>query len=314
VLAGCAAAPPAATADRATPSAAPSPTDGRTAPSPDDGQVVVALDDFAALGALSVGVTPDLVLEAFDYATTSAIFDDLGLATEPYGAEPGLERVAAARPDVILGVSLPTTSAAREQLDAIAPTTVVDYTAGWREQLDQIAGALGREDAAAALAGRVDDAAAALAEDLAAAGRDGTVVSVVGDNGGLFSVPEGSSVGSVLARAGLARPPAQTAATDPTSPFVTFSAETLADHDGDVVYLLSGGPYATEGLTSSPLWPGLGAVASGAVHEVSGELWLATSPFAVDWVLRNLRATLLDGDPPADPSDAPARFAAFAAP
>jgi len=40
----------------------------------------------------------------------------------------------------------------------------------------------------------------------------------------------------------------------------------------------------------------------------------ATSPLAVDGVLRDLRATLLDGDPPADPSDAPARFVAFTAP
>ena len=117
-------------------------TGGSAAP-PDD-QVVVALDDFAAMHALTLGVEPDLVLEVFEYESTSAVFDDLGLQTRPYGAELDLETVAGAAPDLILGVSIPTTASAQSQLDAIAPTTVVDYTAGWDEQLASVAEALGR--------------------------------------------------------------------------------------------------------------------------------------------------------------------------
>ncbi len=289
-----------------TPAASPAPGGSAT-----DDQVVLALDDFAAVHALTLGVEPDLVLEVFEYESTSAVFDDLGLTTRPYGAELDLEAVAAARPDVIIGVSIPTTAAAEDQLDAIAPTTVVDYTAGWDEQLSTVAGVLGREDRAQELQGRLEEATTDLAADLEDAGLAGSVTSVVADNGGFFSPPAATAVGSVLAAAGLARPAAQEQAGDPASPFVTFTAETLTDHDGDALFLLSGGPYLTEGLTASPLWAGLRAVQEGAVHEVSGEVWLSASAFSVDWVLADLRAALLGEGEPATTEQAPERFAQF---
>ena len=278
---------------------------------PADDRVVVALDDFAALHALTLGVEPDLVLEVFEYESTSAVFDDLGLQTRPYGSELDLETVAGAAPDLVVGVSIPTTASAEAQLDAIAPTTVVDYTAGWDEQLASVAEALGAEDRAAEIRQRLEDATADLAADVGAAGLTGSVTSVVGDNGGFFSPPAATAVGSVLADVGLARPAVQEAAGDPASPFVTFSAETLPDQDGDTLFLLSGGPYGTEALTGSPLWAGLRAVQAGAVHEVSGEVWLSASAFSVDWVLDDLRAVLLDGAEPAAPAGAAARFAEF---
>ncbi len=278
---------------------------------PADDRVVVALDDFAALHALTLGVEPDLVLEVFEYESTSAVFDDLGLQTRPYGSELDLETVAGAAPDLVVGVSIPTTVSAEAQLDAIAPTTVVDYTAGWDEQLASVAEALGAEDRAAEIRQRLEDATADLAADVGAAGLTGSVTSVVGDNGGFFSPPAATAVGSVLADVGLARPAVQEAAGDPASPFVTFSAETLPDQDGDTLFLLSGGPYGTAALTGSPLWAGLRAVQAGAVHEVSGEVWLSASAFSVDWVLDDVRAALLGEGEPAATAEAPARFAEF---
>ena len=299
VLAGCG-----ADDEPAAPSAA---ADGSAA----DDQVVLALDDFAAMHALTLGVQPDLVLKVFEYESTSAVFDDLGLDTRPYGAELDLEAVAAAQPDVVVGVSIPTTAAVEAQLGEIAPTTVVDYSAGWDAQLGSVAAALGREDEAAALRGRLEEETATLATDLAEAGRAGTVTSVVADNGGFFSPPAETAVGSVLSAVGLARPPAQEEAGDPASPFALFTAETLGEHDGDELFLLSGGPYATDGLTASPLWAGLRAVQGGAVHEVSGEVWLSASAFSVDWVLDDVRAALLGEGEPATTAEAPARFAEF---
>jgi iron complex transport system substrate-binding protein len=242
----------------------------------------------------------------FEYESTSAVFDDRGLATQPYGSELDLGAVAAAAPDVVIGVSIPTTASAESRLDAIAPTTVVDYTAGWDEQLDTVAAALGREDEAAALRGRLQEETEDLTADLAAAG---SAASVVADDQGFSSPPAATAVGSVLTAAGLTRPPAQERAGDPASPFAFFTAETLPDHDGDVLYLLSGGPYVTDALTGSPLWPGLRAVQAGAVHEVSGEMWLSASALSVDWVLADLRATLLGGGEPATADQAPDRLA-----
>ncbi|MGY1609397.1 MULTISPECIES: ABC transporter substrate-binding protein [unclassified Geodermatophilus] len=284
---------------------------GAASGSATDDQVVLALDDFAAMHALTLGVEPDLVLEVFEYESTSAVFDDVGLDTRPYGSELDLEAVAAASPDVVIGVSIPTTASVESQLDAIAPTTVVDYTAGWDEQLSTVAEALGREDEAAQIREGLQEATADLAADLDAAGLAGSVTSVVGDNGGFFSPPAATAVGSVLTGVGLARPPAQEQPGDPASPFVTFTAETLPDHDGDALFLLSGGPYLTDGLTGSPLWPGLRAVQAGAVHEVSGETWLSASAFSVGWVLDDLRAALLGEGEPATTDQAPARFAEF---
>lgn len=293
-----------------SPPAATSGSGAAASPAQDD-RVVVALDDFAALNVLSLGVTPDLVLEVFEYETTTAIFDNLGLTTQPYGADLDLEQVIAAEPDVIIGVSLPTTLSKEADLASIAPTTILDYAGTWQEQMDAAAAALGRQDAATALQARLEGDLDALATDLASAGVTGTVVSVIGDNAGRFSPPPDTALGSLLAGAGLERPAAQLTANTP--PFVSFSPETLRDHDAEVLYLLSGGAYATDGLEGSPLWPQLTAVTSDAVDEVNGETWLGSSAFSVDWVIRDLRATLLDDGAAAPGSDAPARFAEFLA-
>ncbi len=173
-----------------------------------DEQVVLALDDFAALHALTLGVEPDAVYEVFDYEATSAIFDDRGLETSPYGSELDVEAVAALEPDVIIGVSIPTTVAVEDQLDAIAPTTVLDYTAGWAEQLETAASALGREDEAERVRGRVAERTDELAGDLQDAGMAGTLVSVLGDNGGFFSPPTTTALG-VRSRVGRPGPPAR---------------------------------------------------------------------------------------------------------
>ncbi|MPR00234.1 ABC transporter substrate-binding protein [Modestobacter sp. I12A-02628] len=284
---------------------------GAASPSADDGQVVVALDDFAALHALTLGVRPDLVLEVFEYESTSAILDDLGVTTAPYGSELDVESVAAADPDVVIGVSIPTTVAAEEQLDAIAPTTVIDYAGSWDEQLATVAGALDRDSEADAVVSRVEEQTAEVAAALEDAGRAGAVASVVGDNSGFFSPPAATAVGSALAGVGLSRPAAQQAPGDSTSPFVLFTAETLPEQDGDVLFLLSGGPYATDALTASPLWSSLSAVTGEAVHEVSGEVWLGSSAFSVSWVLDDVRAVLLDEGEPATSADAASRFAEF---
>lgn len=276
-----------------------------------DGRVVVALDDFAALTAMSLGVQPDLVLEVFGYTTTSAVLDDAGVPTEPYGSALDLERIVAAAPDVVLGVSIPTTVEVQEQLSGIAPATVLDYTAGWQEQLTTAADALGVPDRAAALRERLDADVATLAADLTAAGLAGSVVSVLGEVDQTFSPPPSTPAGTVLAGAGLARPAAQQQAGTPDSPFVLVSGESLGDHGGDVVYLLSGGGYATGPITGSPLWPQVAAGAQGRTFDVSAETWLGSSAFSIDWIIRDVRATLLDSAPPASDAEAPERFRAF---
>ncbi|MET7952159.1 ABC transporter substrate-binding protein [Micromonospora sp. NPDC005324] len=258
-----------------------------------DPGVVVALDDFAAINAISLGVQPDLVLDVFGYQTSKTLWTEFGLKTQPYGAELDIEKVIAARPDVIIGSSIPTNVSQRDKLSKIAKTAIVDYTAGWQTQLRQTADALGRTSDADRVIGRVTGELATLKKDLAASPFAGQPISVLSNNQGIYSVPERSGLGSLLRDAGLDRPAPQKATTDATSPFVMVSAEDLKSHDGSAVFLMTGGAYDPKPITDSPLWPRLTAVASGKVYEVNAELWFGTSPFAVDWILDDVRAALL---------------------
>ncbi len=272
-----------------------------------DPGVVVALDDFAALNALSLGVRPDVVFDVFDYQTSKAIWADQGITPVPYGAELDVEKVIAAKPDLILGVSIPTTVSQKATLEKIAPTTILDYTADWRTQLTQTAQALGRTDRATTITRRIDADLAALRKDLGG----GRVVSVLSHNENVYSVPEKTGLGSLLRDAGLDRPAAQKAQKEATAPFIDVSLEKLTDHDAQAIFLMTGGVYDPAPITGSPLWNRLAAVRDKKVYEVSAETWFGTSPFAVDWVLDDLRATLVDGGKAATPAEAAARFRAF---
>jgi iron complex transport system substrate-binding protein len=272
---------------------------------------VVALDDFAAIHLLTLGVTPSLAFDAFQYPTTATILAEAGVPTEPYGAGLEVERVVAADPDLLVGVSLPTTLEMRDTLERVADTTVVDYASTWDAQLAQVAAAVGREREADALVDRLADDLERLARDVAATENAGAVTTVLADNQGLFSVPATTGLGSVLEGAGLERPAAQQKASAASGPFTELSAENLLDHDGDVAFVLSGGAYDAERLYASPLWDTLDVARRGDVHEVSGQMWLGTSALSVDWVLDDLRAVLVEGRRTAGDGAAAARYRAF---
>lgn len=277
---------------------------------PDDPGVVIALDDFAAMHALSVGVRPDVVFDVFEYETSRAIWADLGITAVPYGSELDVEKVIAAKPDVIIGVSIPTNAAKKDTLDKIAPTTILDYTADWRVQLTEAAKAIGRADAARKVVEKIDADVAALRRDLPASVNK--TVSILGHNStGTFSVPEQTGLGTLVRDAGLDRPAAQKAKKEATSPFISVSLETLTDHDAPTLFLMAGGAYDPKQLKDSPLWSRLQAVQQNKVHEVCAEMWFAASPFAIDWVVDDLRATLIDGKPAATPAQAAAKFRTF---
>lgn len=289
-----------------SPATAPSAGTGNTDPG-----VVVALDDFAAINALSLGVQPDLVLDVFEYPTSRAIWSEFGVTTQPYGTELDIEKIIAAKPDIIIGVSLPTTTAAKDKLSQIATTTVIDYTADWKTQLSQVGAALGRDAAAKQVTEKITTSITTLKTDLAATAYAGKPVSVLGFNGTPFTVPLTSPLGSVLTEAGLDRPAAQKAQVKSTAPFIEVSAEKLTQHDGAAVFLLTGGAYDPKPFTSSPLWPKLPAVAGGKVFQPSGEIWLGSSPLSITWILDDLRATLIDGGTPAAPAQAGAKLKAL---
>jgi iron complex transport system substrate-binding protein len=284
---------------------------GDTTP-PTESRRVVALDEFAGLAALSVGIEPVQIDTVFGYATASEVFDHLGVATGTAGRDGvDLEAVAALTPTEIIGVSIPTTASAESNLDEIAPTTVIEYTATWQDQLRTVGEALGRVDEAEEVIARVEASVATLKTDLTSAGLDGTSVSILGYRDGLFALSRTGTVGSLLDQLGLGRPAPQDIDTEPTNPFVPMSAEQLTDHDADVVIVLSGTAYPTEALTASPLWNTLHAVKTDSIALVAAEPWFSANAYGVSWIVDDLRAVLLgEGDVGTD-ADAVERWTTF---
>ncbi len=284
------------------------------APTADATLPVVALDEFAGLSALVLGVKPASVFLTFGYASARAVFDFAGVPTlqaAPNGVN--LEAVAALKPATIIGISIPTTAAAQEQLNSIAPTTVIPYTASRQEQL-QVGATLGRAEAATALTSRLDRAVANLQADLAAAGKAGQTISVIGAAGlDAFALSRTGLVGSLLEQVGLKRPPAQDIATDATDPFLPIAAEKLGDHDADTIFLLRGGAYESDALTASALWSTLKAVKANRVVNVVAEVWLSSNAFGLDWIVRDVRAALLGDGAVATEADVVRRWQTFTA-
>lgn len=292
------------------------PTEPSSAPSTatnTPASTVVALDEFAGLSALSLGIAPARVFLTFGYSSAKAVFDFAGVSTTPAAPDGvNLEAVATLKPEVIVGVSLPTTVAVEDKLNVIAPTTVIEYTASWQEQTKTTGAAVGRLEAADALIRRLEGAIAALKSDLSQSGAAGQTVSVIGvRESSVFALSRTGLVGSILDQVGLKRPAVQDVVTEPTSPFITISFEQLEQHDADLIFLMSGGAYQSDTLTSSALWSTLDAVKANKVFNVVAELWLSSNAFSVDWIVRDVRAALLNDGSVAAESDVVSRWQAF---
>lgn len=292
LLAACGATP---AAPSAQPTDAPKPTDVPATATPSAQSTVVALDEFMGLAVLTLGIKPARVFLTFDYGTAKSIFDAAGVPTAPaFGGSANLEAVAALKPANIIGISIPTTVEVKDKLDALAKTTVVEYTAPWRDQLKAVGDALSRADKADEVAGRIDKALASLKSEIAAADKAGSSVSVIGTlDSQFFALARSGLVGSILEQIGLKRPALQDVTTDPTNPFVPISAEKLTEHDAEFVMLFGGGAYDPKPLTSLALWPKLTAVRDKKVYEVLAEVWFMPNSFGADWIIRDLRAALL---------------------
>jgi iron complex transport system substrate-binding protein len=277
--------------------------------------VVAALDEFAGLSALALGVKPASVFLTFGYTSAKAVFDFAGVQTTPAAPDGvNLESVAALKPTTIIGISIPTTAAAQEKLNLIAPTTVIEYTASWQDQLKVTGATLGRAEAAATLTSQLDGAVTRLKADLAGAGKAGQLVSVISAlELDIFALSRTGLVGSMLEQVGLKRPPVQDVATEATNPFIPISAEKIGDHDADTIFLLSGGAYNTDALTASALWTTLGAVKANRIVNVVAELWFSSNAFGLDWIVRDVRAALLDDGAVATEADVVSRWQVFTA-
>jgi ABC-type Fe3+-hydroxamate transport system substrate-binding protein len=157
------------------------------------------------------------------------------------------------------------------------------------------------------VAERTTDVAAVVAAEA-----PGVSVSVLtGRVGAVLAVNASGAVGALLTEVGVTRPDPQQAPGAPGIPFVPVAGEQLTAHDADVLLLAVGEVFDVSPITGSPLYPGMGAVAAGAVHDVVGDHWvLGGSGFASWWMLADLEA-LVSGNEPATIDDTRAQWTEF---
>lgn len=310
--------------------AAPETTDATTTPPPDqlaagtfevehvagltevpaDPQHLLALDEVAAYLLLDVGVAPDEIYLSFLTVSTPVVAEELGIPTQDHNiASPSFEAAAASGTDLIIGSDHPASLGNYELWSDVAPTVLFGNDATIEEQLEVVARAAGRQDAAVDRIAALQAKVGRLADRIATTFDQPPSVSVIGSLGGMLFAPP-SDIGAlplILADLGLARPTAQQVEVDPGFPFVFFSEEELLSHDADVVLTLGGGIY--EDVTGLGLFPSL----TGDTAVVEGELWLSTHPFGVDWVLADLEAVLFAEGEVATLEDTSQRWADYAA-
>ncbi|MFP5317800.1 MAG: ABC transporter substrate-binding protein [Acidimicrobiia bacterium] len=206
---------------------------------------------------------------------------------------PNLEKIAALRPDLILANPWQTDLA--PSLNQIAPTIGVPLTyAGYEDEFRFVAGLVGRsvkaEEVIARHRSRLEAFKSSMGTRLAS-----TEVSVARLFPEQIRVEGKSYVTTLLAAAGMRRPPAH------TDEAMRLSPEQLPTIDGDVLFVYSAANAAAEpdnakaraAFEQNPLWANLRAVRNGQVHVVDSFLWAGGGMSWADAVLDDISSRLL---------------------
>jgi iron complex transport system substrate-binding protein len=253
---------------------------------PQGAERIVAVTYFSyeilrALGIAAVAVTGAADLPAH-LGGGSADLPDIGTFQQP-----DLEAIAALAPDLIVGnPGLDTT----DDLARLAPFVAIDTQVPepWQRATLRHGEALGASQRAADLVAEHDARVAALAAAVGdPAAVEVSLVSIVGGDG-VGVVGDGRTAGALLRDVGFARPAGQRGIEN----FLFPSPEEYAVLDGDLLLVSTFGDGAEvadlrAALTSSPVYPTLRAVRTGAVVDV-GPHWFFHGPIAAGLVLDDL--------------------------
>jgi iron complex transport system substrate-binding protein len=261
-------------------------------------------DVVLALGVEPVGVRE--FIGGYAYKRRPWAQDALG-GTEPAvvgGEEIDFERVAAQRPDLIVGVNSGMTETDYRRLSAIAPTVAqsdefIDFGVPWQEQTMAIGRALGREDRARALVEDVEGRFAAAREEHPEFARSSLILAYGG--GGDFGAYSSQDYRSRFFEDLGFEPPTRVDELAGESFFVDFDEEHFRLMDQDVVVMFG----KRDDVTADPVFGRLDAVAEERVvyldleDEFSGALGFSSPlslPFLLDEAVPKLAAAA-DGDP-----------------
>ncbi|MEV6132452.1 iron-siderophore ABC transporter substrate-binding protein [Streptomyces violaceusniger] len=247
------------------------------------------LDDLLTLGVVPVattradyaGLVPTYLRTAFPrQAKALGAMTDIGTRTSP-----NMEKLAAAKPDLILVNS--TQGNLYATLSAIAPTVVTKGRGvNWKKDLLTVADAVGKHERARTLLTRFEKDAADQGEKLGGEHTELSMVRFNPDRVRMFG--KKSFTGTIADDMGLGRPKSQRF--DDISQ--DLSGERIPQMDGDwIFYSVQGRPGKTDAATylSNPLWKKLGAVRAGHTVKVDDDPWyLNAGPTAARVVLRDI--------------------------
>ncbi|GAA4473558.1 iron-siderophore ABC transporter substrate-binding protein [Rhodococcus olei] len=208
--------------------------------------------------------------------------------------EPNFEKIAALKPDLILGTKFRAPDA-YQRLSAIAPTVYTEKVGiTWKDNFLLDGAALGRGADARRL---LDEYQVAATETGRSLNASETQASVVRFRPGSIRVygPD-SFPGQVLADAGVQRPEFQRLEGAKDRRFTEISEEELPKAEGDVIYVSFFGDDAQDQgveVMNGDLWQKLGAVQDKRVFKVDDEIWMTgIGVVAAHDILGDLEASL----------------------
>ena len=258
--------------------------------------------------ALSLGIKPI----ASDGAAQANFYLQDGVdGIEDVGGDdtPNFERILELKPDLIIGGSYLNVN--YDLLSNIAPTVVIqdDYSGQWKDVFMQYGATLGKTEKAEQVIERYYERAQAFQQQMGvrAAETEVSVVRVYPTQINLYLAD--SFCGTVIADAGLSRPPSQNLTASEAGTLFgnqiqyEVSKEKIPEMDGDAIFLWTFGhrdeiaqnaQYAKAQLKADPLWSTLSAVQQDQVYEVPGEYWIGSGPIAANAVLDDLFKYLLE--------------------
>lgn len=272
-------------------------------------QRVVALGNLEYV--LALGVQP---IGSDDVTSPKAYLKDKveGIANVGGGNAPSLEKILTLKPDLILGGDYLDLS--YQAMAQIAPTVVLpfEHSGEWKRFFKDTAIALNRTDQAeqvmADYRDRVDQFKQAMGGGERLSEIEVSVVRVYPDRVNLYL--KDSFCGTILADAGLSRPPTQNLTAAEAKSLTgnpiqySISRERIPDADGNVIFLWTYGANnelaqqaesQKAALEADPLWSQLKAVQQGRIHEVP-EYWIGDGPIAANAVLDDLFKYLVEGN------------------
>ncbi|ADB49304.1 ABC transporter substrate-binding protein [Conexibacter woesei] len=282
-------------------------TGDRTVTVPVTHERIWALDEYSALQLLMLGVVPEHAGRLIDDDKIRGLLTAAGVELVDRSK---LELVAAARPELIVGMRYTDVDRLRPQLEQIAPVVIVTDQRPWDEQLRVLAKVTDRGAAAEEIVTRVETATRRLAARIARSDMAGATVSVLASYPDTFyAFDDGTVFGRLLRRLGFERPAAQIDGNDGGKDdygFTAVSEELLGEHAGDVVIaLVDDGYTGGRPVFETPTLDTRGSLTA----EVDYTGWFSTTGLSAWWVLHDLDAILLRRTAPAKPADAPALWA-----